>query len=70
MFVLIIILSVSEFSGWSSVNTIGHIVDVEQVDLLQDVVSVVQGTSTGCQTRELLYQPAVLPQQTPDLVLG
>ena len=58
-----------QFGRWSSIYTIGHIVDVEQSDLLQNVISVVQRSSSSCQAGELFYQPAVLTQQTPDLIL-
>ena len=57
----------------SRVNTVSQavvgVVHVEQVDLLQDVVRVVQRPRRGGQAGELLYKPAVLPQQSPDLVL-
>ena len=71
----------SENPGWSPLElcrrsgvypvgeTVVGVVHVEQVDLLQDVVRVVQGPRRGCQTGELLYQPTVLSQQSPDLVL-
>ena len=45
------------------------VVHVEEVDLLQDVVGVVQRPGRGGQAGELLYQPTVLSQQSPDLVL-
>ena len=68
-------------SSWSPLELCGRggvdpvseavvgVVHVEEVDLLQDVVRIVQGPSRGRQAGELLYQPAVLSQQSPDLVL-
>ena len=60
----------SQLCGRRGVDAVGHVVGhVEEVDLLQDVVRVVQRPSRGRQAGELLYQAAVLAQQTPHLVL-
>ena len=60
----------SQLCGRCGVDAVGDVVGhVEEVDLLQDVVRVVQRPSRGRQAGELLYQAAVLTQQTPHLVL-
>ena len=48
---------------------IGHIVHVQQVDLLKDVVGVVEWPSCCGETGELFNEATVLPEQTPNFIL-
>ena len=60
----------SQLCGRRGVDAVGDVVGhVEEVDLLEDVVGVVEGAGCRSQAGELLYQPTVLSQQSPDLVL-
>ena len=59
----------SQISGWGSVNAVGDIVHIEEVYLLQDVVSVVERPGCRCQASELFNQTTVLPQQAPNFIL-
>ena len=44
-----------QFCRWSCINSIGDIVHIQQIDLLKNVISIIQWSSRGCQTCELLY---------------
>ena len=52
----------SQICRWRGVNAIGHIVHVQQVDLLKDVVGVVEWPSCCGETGELFNEATVLPE--------